>query len=121
MKLIGLSLLLLLSFNHQAWGYGSSSSSKSCTKPQFSEFKPENNSTVTAQSAFSFLASENTNPKSIVVTIKQQPIETTITKTPQGYEVTGKLPNITGAARININAETANACKSSDGWLITIN
>jgi hypothetical protein len=122
MKLItGLALITLLSINQQAWGYGSSSSSKSCTKPQFSDFKPETSSTVSAQSTFSFIASENTNPKSIAVTIKQQTVETTITKIPQGYEITGKLPNIQGAARININAETVSACKASDGWLININ
>ncbi len=115
--ILGLSL-----FSAQAFAYGSSSSSKSCTKPGFSEFNPANNAEVAPQSAFSFLASSATNPKSIVVDIKKQPVAVTITPKAQGYEVTGKLPNgLKGTiARINISAESPSNCKGSDGWLINI-
>jgi hypothetical protein len=106
----------------QVFAYGSSSSSKSCTKPQFSDYTPVNNAQVAPQSAFSFTASSATNPKSIAVDIKKQSIAITVTPKNQGYQVSGELPeglkNTT--ARINITAESPSNCKASDGWLINI-
>lgn len=115
--ILGLSL-----FSTQLLAYGSSSSSKSCTKPSFSEFNPANNADVAPQSAFSFLASSATNPKSIVVDIKKQPAEITVTPKGSGYQVSGKLPSgLKGTvARITISAESPSNCKGSDGWLIKI-
>lgn len=119
LKLFGLFGLLFIS--NQVLAYGSSSSSKSCTKPQLTNFKPVNNSQVAPRSDFAFSASANTNPKSIAVTIKQQAVAITITPANQGYQVTGKLPDhVTGAARINISAETVNGCKANEGWLVNI-
>ena len=115
--LLGLSLL-----STQIFAYGSSSSSKSCAKPVFSEFSPVNNAEVAPQSAFSFLASSATNPKSIVVDVKKQAVEITVTPKGQGFQVSGKLPSgLKGTiARININAESPSNCKGNDGWLIKI-
>ena len=123
MKTIKLfSILALGLFSAQVLAYGSSSSSKSCTKPQFSEFAPVDKATVAPQSAFSFMASSATNPKSIVVDVKKQAVAITVTPKAQGYEVSGKLPNnLKGTtARINITAESPSNCKGSDGWLINI-
>ena len=120
MKFVKLIGLLLLISSHQVFGYGSSSSAKACAKPQLSDFQPVNNSTVAPKSTFSFVASANTNPKSISVTVKQQAVSVTVTPIAQGFRVSGQLPNVTGAARININAESANACKANEGWLVTI-
>ncbi|MDD1628370.1 MAG: hypothetical protein LUQ26_13005, partial [Methylococcaceae bacterium] len=61
----------------QVFAYGSSSSTKSCTKPHFSEFVPADKAQVAPQSTFSFTASAATNPKSIVVDIKKQPVAVT--------------------------------------------
>lgn len=123
MKAIKLCCLLGLTLvSAQVFAYGSSSSSKSCTKPQFSDFTPFNNAQVAPQSAFSFSASSATNPKSIAVDIKKQAVEITVTPKAQGYQVSGKLPSglKNTTARINISAESPSNCKASDGWLVTI-
>jgi hypothetical protein len=106
----------------QAFGYGSSSSTKACTKPHFSEFSPADKAEVAPQSTFSFLASSNTNPKSIKVDIKKQPTEIKISPKGQGYLVSGTLPSdLKGTtARINITAENPSNCKENEGWLIKI-
>ena len=106
----------------QVFAYGSSSSTKSCTKPHFSEFVPADKAQVAPQSTFSFTASAATNPKSIVVDIKKQPVAVTVTPKGQGYQVSGTLPSDLKAttARINITAESPSNCKGNDGWLINI-
>lgn len=117
-----LGLLSLLLVHTTAWSYGSSSSSKACEKPKFNEFKPADKANVAPQAAFSFQASAATNPKTLVVTIKEQAINVSITPKNAGYLVEGKLPaDIKGTvARININAESPSRCKGNDGWLVTI-
>ncbi|MDD5276925.1 MAG: hypothetical protein PHR16_12690 [Methylovulum sp.] len=124
MKLSNTLLLLVLTVTtSHAWAYGSSSSSKkACAKPKFSEFIPANNAHVVAESALSFLASANTNPKSIAVTVKGQPVDVTVTDNNQGFLVTGKLPSTVTAdfARINITADGPNQCKGNDGWLVKV-
>jgi hypothetical protein len=121
-KLFWLLGLTIVSAQVFAYGNGSSSSSKSCTKPHFSDFSPADKADVTPQSAFSFTASPETNPKTIVVDIKKQPVAITVTPKGQAYQVTGKLPNNLKAttARIAITAESPSNCKGSDGWLINI-
>ena len=114
---------MLIIATSNVWAYGSSSSSKkACNKPKFSEFVPTNNAEIAAKSAFSFVASANTNPESIIVTIKDQPIAVTVTPKNQGFQVTGILPDtLTGNfARISISADGPNKCKGSDGWLVKV-
>ena len=115
-------ILALMLATGNVWAYGSSSSTKSCSKPKFSEFSPVNNAEVAAKSAFSFLASAGTNPDSINVTVKDQPVAVTITAKNKSFEVTGKLPDgLKGTfARITITADGPNKCKGSDGWLVKI-
>ncbi|MEY3760315.1 MAG: hypothetical protein RIR39_1806 [Pseudomonadota bacterium] len=116
-------LTLMVVTTSNAWAYGSSSSSKkACDKPKFSDFSPVNNAQVGAKSAFSFIASANTNPDSIVVTVKNQPVEVTITPKNQSFLVAGTLPDTLKGdfARINIAADGPNQCKGSDGWLVKI-
>jgi hypothetical protein len=115
--ILGLTLL-----SAQVLAYGSSSSSKSCTKPHFSDFTPADKATAAPKSAFSFTASADTNPKSITVDIKKQPVAVTVTPKGKGYQVSGTLPADLKAttARINITAESPSSCKGSDGWLIKI-
>jgi hypothetical protein len=114
--ILGLTLICT-----QVFAYGSSSSSKSCTKPHFSEFNPVDKAEVVPKSTFSFMAA-SVNPKSIVVDIKKQPVAVTVTPKGQGYQVSGSLPDNLKAttARINITAESPSSCKGSDGWLINI-
>lgn len=115
-------ILALGIISPQVLAYGSSSSTKACTKPHFSEFVPSDKAEAAPQSDFSFLASSATNPKSIKVDIKKQAVEIKITPKGQGYQVSGKLPDsLKGtSARININAETMSNCKGNDGWLIKV-
>jgi hypothetical protein len=108
------------------WAYdapkGGSGASDICTKVKFSEFTPPHNSEVPAKSAFSFFATEATHPKTFKVTVKGLSVPVTVTPKPQGYLVSGKLPDsVKGTfARINITAKGLNQCDASDGWLIKI-
>jgi hypothetical protein len=116
-------ILMLMVATTNVWAYGSSSSSKkACNKPKFSEFAPANNAEVTAKSAFSFTASGNTNPESIIVTVKDQPVAVTVTPKNQVFQVAGTLPDTLKGnfARISITADGPNQCKGSDGWLVKI-
>jgi hypothetical protein len=116
-------MLILMIATSNVWAYGSGSSSKkACNKPKFSEFSPISNAQVAAKSDFSFVASANTNPESIIVTVKDQPVAVTITPKNQGFQVKGTLPDtLTGGfARISITADGPNKCKGGDGWLVKI-
>jgi len=115
-------ILTLMVVTSNVWAYGSSSSKKACDKPRFSDFSPVNNAQVVAKSAFSFIASANTNPDSIIVTVKNQPVEVTITPKNESFLVAGTLPDTLKGdfARINIAADGPNQCKGSDGWLVKI-
>ena len=103
------------------WAYGSSNK-KACKKPNFSEFTPVNNAQIATKSAFSVITSSNTNPESIIVTIKDQPIAVTITPKNQGFQVSGTLPDTIkgGFARINITADGPNQRKGNTAWLVKI-
>lgn len=116
-------ILMLIIATSNVWAYGSSSSSKkACNKPKFSEFVPANNAEIAAKSAFSFVASANTNPESIIVTIKDRPVAVTVKPINQGFQVTGTLPETLKGnfARISISADGPSQCKGSDGWLVKI-
>ena len=116
-------ILTLIIATSNAWSYGSTSSTKkACNKPKFSEFIPANNAEVSAKSAFSFVASANTNPESISVTVKNLPVTVTVTPKNQGFQVTGTLPETLKGivARISSAADGPNQCKGSDGWLVKI-
>jgi hypothetical protein len=121
-------ILALACLNQTANAYvpsmgGSGGGGGSCAKPNFSRFLPEANSEVKAGSEFSFVASANTHPKTIKVTVKDQPVELTIPEnTESTYIVKGKLPASlkNTFARITINAQTSSQCKGSEGWLIKI-
>lgn len=119
---LGMLIVFILGVNDAAWAYGSSSSSKSCAKPVFSAFTPADKEVVAQQAEFSFMVAPTNNPKSIIVTVKQQPVEVQTIAKNTGFQVIGKLPaNLEpGMARINVSAEAANNCKGSDGWLLNI-
>jgi len=118
-------VLMLMAVTGSVWAYGGSSTSsiKKCTQPKFKVFTPPDKSEVTANSSFSFKASAPTNPDSISVTIKGQPIAITITPTKNtGFDVAGTIPESAKGdfARINIEAEAMDGCKGSDGWLLSV-
>lgn len=116
-------LLMCVMFSTNAAAYGSSSSSKkACTKPKFTLFTPAHLSVVAPQSEFSFQASALTNPDSIEVSVKKQPVQITIKEINNSYSITGKLPlDLTDTyARVDIKATGTNKCKGTNGWLLKI-
>ena len=122
MKLSHLISLILLASSSQLWAYGSDSSSKACEKPKFSHFEPANNSAVAPHATFSFIASQQTLPDSLQVTVKGQPIDVTVTAKNQVFYVQGQLPDSlkNEFVRINIAADSPHKCRGTDGWLLKI-
>lgn len=122
MKTPSLITLTLMLASSQAWAYGSDSSSKACEKPKFSHFEPANNSSVAPHATFSFIASQQTLPDSLQVTVKGQPVELTITAKNQVFYVQGQLPVSLNNefVRINIAADSPHKCRGADGWLLKI-
>jgi hypothetical protein len=102
--------------------------SNPCGKVRFSEFAPlqysqdKNNTEVTPESAFSFIASKETFPDSIRVTIGEDPVPIAVTPHYAGYHVTGNLPgNVKGTfVRITIAAQGPYQCERGDGWLLKV-
>jgi hypothetical protein len=122
-KLRCLWWLVLMIVTSTSWAYGSSSSSKACAKPEFINFVPAQNTDVATGSAFSFVASANTLPNTIKVTVKG--LLATLNVKPRnegGFQVNGIIPSpLKGVyARIAITADGQSNCKGNDGWLVKI-
>lgn len=117
-------VLTLMLVSGTCWAYGgSSSSTKACAKPKFSDFMPIENAEVAANSSFSFTASKNTYPDSIKVSVKDIPVTIDVKNENEGtFHVTGTLPPaLKGTfARVLISADAQNNCKGSGGWLLKI-
>ncbi len=125
------SVLLCGNIGH-VWAYeggaGGSPASSLCQKVQFSEFNPpqfsqeKNNTEVPQKSEFSFLASKETFPESVAVTISGETVPIDVKPHYAGFEVTGKLPDdIKGTfVRIDITAQGPHRCERGDGWLLKV-
>ena len=105
-----------------------SSSSGGCGVVSFSTFMPkpysqaDNNTEVAPQSAFSFVASKATFPKTITVMIKDEPVPVTVTPHFDGFLVSGKIPASASGTfiRVAITAKGPNLCERGDGWLLKV-
>lgn len=118
-----ISFLVLMVIASASWGYGSSSSSSSCAKPKFTEFNPVEHSQVPVGSAFSFVASANTLPDSIKVTVKDLPVKTNVLEEKNGtFKVSGSIQDsLKGVyARVSISGNSQNNCNDNAGWLLKI-
>lgn len=116
-------IFVLMITSSASWAYGSSSSSKSCVKPTFTDFQPAENIEVVPSANFSFLASANTYPNTLIVTVKGLPVTPKVTpKNDGGFQVSGTMPaSLKGVyARIAITADGQNSCKGEGGWLVKI-
>lgn len=115
-------LLFVAVFDNAAAYGGSSSSKKACKQPKFSRFSPPHLATIRPQGEFSFIASANTLPDSIQVSVKNEPVTISVSEAKPQYLVTGQLPaSVQGShARINIKATAAGRCKGSGGWLLKL-
>lgn len=122
MKTNRILIFALTLFSPNLFAYGSGSSTKTCTKPEFSNFTPAHLTEVSKGSKFSFVASKITSPSTIKVTVKRLATNVEIRETPQGFQVSGKLPESLHDtfARINIEAKSHKRCYGSGGWLVKI-
>lgn len=115
---------MLMMATGASWAYGSSSSgTKACAKPEFSNFTPAENTKIAAGSTFSFSTSANAIQNTIKVAVKGMPAAIKVTpKNGGGFQVSGAIPaslkNI--YARIAITADGQNNCKGEGGWLVKI-
>jgi len=117
-----LAVFLLVIFSTNALAYGSRSSKTACKKPKFNQFTPPHLALVAPKTGFSLVVSSLTNPATIKVKVKRQPVDVTVKQINSGYSVVGKLPASlqNTYARIEINATGKNNCKAKDGWLLKI-
>ncbi len=118
-----ISFLVLMVITSASWGYGSSSSSSSCAKPKFTEFNPVEHSQVPVGASFSFVASANTSPESIKVTVKDLPVITNVLEEKNGtFKVSGLIPDsLKGVyARVSITGNSQSSCNENAGWLFKI-
>jgi hypothetical protein len=106
-----------------AYGGGGGGSSKSCDKPKFTNYVPAENSQVAPGSTFSFIASKNTYPNTIKVSVKSQAVSIKADPKNDGtFQVSGRLPATVkgGFARITIAADAQSNCKGAGGWLVKV-
>jgi hypothetical protein len=107
---------------------GGGTTANACSQVTFSSFTPtpfsqdNNNTEVAPQSAFSFVASATTLPKSITVTIKGESVPVNVAPHFGGFQVTGKIPATFKGTfiRIEIKANGPNQCERGDGWLLKV-
>lgn len=90
------------------------------TPPPFS--RETNNTEVPPGSDFSFLISKEAKVPSIKVSVKGEPVPTTVKPQQNGTLVKGKLPpGIKGKyIRVEIAAKGPDECDRVDGWLLKI-
>jgi hypothetical protein len=101
---------------------------KGCHKPKFTDFTlteykvPEKTETA-AESEFSFKVPAWTNPDSIKLTIKKQPLPFTIESNSAFHKIKAKIPaEFTGKfARLDVSAKVIDGeCHDATGWLLKI-
>ncbi|MDH4251699.1 MAG: hypothetical protein OEV27_10960 [Nitrospira sp.] len=99
-----------------------------CDGVSFSTFLPkpysqtDNNIEVAPQSAFSFVASKSTFPKTITVMIKDENVPVTVTPHFGGFLVSGKIPASAKGSfiRVAITGKGPSLCERGDGWLLKV-
>ena len=114
---------VLMTVTSTSWAYGSSGSPKACAKPEFTNFVPAENAEAAVGSTFSFIASANTFPNTIKLTVKGLPATLKVTpRNEGGFQVSGTMPSSLKGdyARIAITADGQNNCKGDGGWLVKI-
>ncbi|MDD4915986.1 MAG: hypothetical protein PHW13_13225 [Methylococcales bacterium] len=131
-KCYSIASVVLLALNFEtAHAYGGDhSSGSSCKKPVFSQFQPAVNKYLQSFTEFSFIASENTIPTSIVVNVSFgehkfhfTAKELVIKPLKNGHlAVKGKMerPLEHGFARVSMTAHSKPGCEHSEGYLVRI-
>lgn len=114
-------------FNAGASAYSVGEVEEICKKPQFRDFslpvyqEPEKTE-VPPESEFTFMISPWTDPHTITLKAKQQPLEFTVESNNSFHRVKAKLPAaLTGQyVRIDVTAKAVLGCGEEDGWLIKV-
>ena len=124
LKLIIIFSFLMAGTNAMAYFGNSAGHSKhsDCKAPTIRRINPTHLSVVPSQSEFSFIVSDDTVPRSIIVTVKKIPVDVEIKEVKRGYIVSAKLPDSLKEtfARIEAKFKGTNRCKGSKGWLLNI-
>jgi hypothetical protein len=117
----------LLSTSAVSYAYSAGEVDEICKKPQVREFslpiyqEPEKIE-VAAESEFSFKLSEWTDPSTIKVTMKEQPVPIVVESNSSFHKVTAKIPaEYTGKyVRINLFSKAILGCYEREGWLVKV-
>jgi len=117
----------LLSVNVGSYAYSAGEVDETCKKPQVREFslpiyqEPERIE-VAAESEFSFKLSEWTDPNTIKITMKEQPVPIVVESNSSFHKVTAKIPEeYTGKfVRINLFSKAILGCYEREGWLVKV-
>jgi hypothetical protein len=94
-----------------------------CHKPKFIQEKPLMDSQVSSFQDFEFIASDNTDAKTLKVWVNNKPLDVSIDQRPSGYyRVVGKLPEplLEGKAWIKVTSESNDGCNDLRAWNIYI-
>jgi hypothetical protein len=119
--------IVLLSISVESHAYSAGEVDEVCKKPQVREFtlptyqEPEKIE-VAAESEFSFKLSEWTDPATIKLTMKEQPVPFTVESNNSFHKVTAKIPTeYTGKyVRINLFSKAILGCYEREGWLVKV-
>lgn len=115
-------LLALLTSGGAAWAYGGGGGSSGCEEPKFLELKPSG--TMASLSEFSFIATDQTEPESLVVEVNGQKVAPSIEKQRNGdYAVKVVLPqsiNQPGRVRIGISAKGKGGCAGFQPYYLEV-
>lgn len=104
-----LTLMALGTTAAHAYGGGSGASGSTCEEPIFFDLNPAQNATVESLRQLAFVASSDTDPKTLQVKVNGVPAAFSVTEKPSGhYAVAVQLdpPGPTGKARINVFAKS---------------
>lgn len=118
---------VLLSSSVASYAYSAGEVDEICKKPKIHDFslpvyqEPEKIE-VAPESDFSFALSVWTNPDTIKLTIKDEPLEFTRESNSTLHKIRAKIPaKFTGQfARINITATAILGCYTKEGFLIKV-
>jgi hypothetical protein len=120
-------LIAAILFTGTAFAYDPGTVEEVCKKPQFRDFslpvyqEPEKTE-VAPESEFTFTISPWTNPHTIKLTAKNQPLEFSLESNSSFHRVKVKLPvAFTGQfVRINVSAKAELGCSDKTGWLLKV-
>jgi hypothetical protein len=117
----------LLTLTTLAFAYSPEEQEKMCKKPKFTDFnlteyvKPEL-AEIAPESELLFKVSVWTDPSTIKLTAKKQPLPFTIESNSSFHKIKAKLPaELNGQfVRINVMAKAILGCHNEDGWLVKV-